>query len=115
MNDYRRAKRRRVAETIEIRDVMAEQVVGRIGNLSESGMLALTRLELNDDALYQFRFLLTNRNGERREIEVGAHQLWADAAKDAGQFWCGLRFIDVDADDLRFIRDWVEEPGSQHV
>ena len=115
MNDFRRAKRRKVNTTIELRDAMLEQVIGRIGNLSESGMLAQTQRALNHDALYQLRFLLTDRNGERREIELGAHQLWTDAGAGTGQFWCGLRFIDINADDLRFLRDWVEEPGAQHV
>ena len=115
MNEYRRARRRKVAETVELRDVMTEQLIGRIGNLSESGMLALCRVRLTDDALYQLRFLLADRRGQRREVELGAHQLWADPAPADGQFWCGLRFIDLHSDDLAFLRAWVEEPGALYV
>jgi hypothetical protein len=115
MNEYRRARRRRAPETIELHDAMTEQLVGRIGNLSETGLLALTSVPLRDDALYQLRFRLVDRNGRQREIEAGAHQLWADPANVAGQVWCGLRFIEMAREDLAFIREWVEEPGGEYA
>jgi hypothetical protein len=115
MNEFRRAKRRRAPETIELFDTMTEQVVGRIGNLSETGMLALTSIALMDDALYQLRFRLIDRHGRRHEVEVGAHQLWSDPANVAGQLWCGFRFIEMSRDDLSLIREWVEEPGGEYA
>lgn len=115
MNEFRRARRRRAADTIEVFDTMTEQVVGRIGNLSESGMLALASVELADDALYQFRFELVDGRGRHRAVEVGAHQLWSDASNVAGHFWCGFRFIDIARADLAFLREWVEEPGGDYA
>lgn len=115
MNEYRRAKRRKVPQMITVRDVMLEQTVGRLGNLSESGMLMLSTVPLRDDALYQLRFALADRRGRRQEIEVGVHQLWSDAANVEGHFWCGFRFIDIGADALGFLRDWIEEPEGEHV
>lgn len=115
MNEYRRSKRRRAPETIEVFDVMAEQVVGRIGNLSDSGMLALTTVPLMDDALYQLRFRLLDLNGRPRQIEVGAHQLWSDAANVDGHYWAGFRFIDIGHDDAACLREWIEEPGGEYV
>lgn len=114
-NEYRRSKRRKADATIDVRDVMVEQQIGRIGNLSETGMLMLSSVELTDDALYQLRFPLIDRTGKRREIEVGAHQLWSDAANVGGHYWCGFRFIDIGADDLRALREWIEEPGGQYA
>jgi hypothetical protein len=115
MNEYRRSKRRRAPETIEVFDVMSEQVVGRVGNLSETGMLALTTVELMDDALYQLRFKLIDRNGRPCPIEVGAHQLWSDAANVDGHFWTGFRFIDIGHDAAACLREWIEEPGGEYV
>ena len=49
--ESRRAERRNVQETISVSDTMTGQVVGRLGNLSESGMLLGASAPLLDDAL----------------------------------------------------------------
>lgn len=109
--DYRRAKRKRAQEAIDVIDTMTEQVVGRIGNISETGMMMLATSQLMDDALFQFRFTLPDTG--RRSVEVGSHQLWSDAANVPGQFWAGFRFIDVSPEDVTLLRNWIEQPGGQ--
>lgn len=111
--EARRAKRKRAAEAIDVVDTMTEQVVGRIGNLSESGMMMLATVQLMDDALFQFRFSLPDGNARGHGIEVGSHQLWSDAANVPGQFWAGFRFIDVSPEDLAALRAWIDQPGGQ--
>ena len=39
MNEYRRAKRRKVEHRIEVTDTMTERVIGYLGDMSETGML----------------------------------------------------------------------------
>ena len=114
MTEYRRSKRRRAADVIEVFDTMTEQSVGRIGNISESGMMLIASRRLHDDALYQLRFTLDD--GVRpRALEVGAHHLWTDDANVPGQLWAGLRFIDIATDDAKHLREWIERPGGQFV
>ena len=113
--DYRRAKRRKVEHGIEVLDTMTEQVVGHLSDLSESGMLLILNQPLMSDALYQFRFKLTDAAGRERAIELGAHELWSGEASAPGQVWTGFRFIDVAAPDLQFLRAWVTAPGSEHA
>lgn len=115
MTDNRRAKRKRAAEVIEVVDTMTEQTVGRLGNISESGMMLMTATRLMDDALFQFRFSVVDADGRTRPIEVGAHQLWSDAANVPGQYWAGFRFIDVARDDADLLRAWIDQPGGQYV
>jgi hypothetical protein len=114
-SEYRRAKRRKVDHSIEVLDTMTEQVVGHLSDLSETGMLLILHHALTSDALYQMRFKLPDAHGVDHPIEVGAHELWADQAAAPGQVWTGFRFIDISAEDLNFIRNWVAAPGSQHV
>ena len=114
-SEYRRAKRRKVEHSIEVLDTMTEQVVGHLSDLSETGMLLILSHALVSDALYQMRFKLHDASGREHALEVGAHELWADQASAPGQVWCGFRFIDISAEDLAFIRAWVQAPGSQHV
>lgn len=114
-NEYRRAKRRRATIDITVIDTMTEQVVGRIGNLSESGVLLILGQPPCADALYQYRFDLPGERNVPLEVEVGAHELWQDDAAAPGQVWAGFRFIDVSARSLQHIRQWVKQPGSDYV
>ena len=113
MNEYRRKRRRNTDGMIEVHDVMTEALIGRIGNLSETGMLIHADTALVDDALYQFRFALHDPTGTKHTYEIGAHHLWSDAAGTPGQFWTGVRFIDVSPDDMKHLRAWVQQPGGE--
>ena len=115
MNEYRRARRRKVEHAIEVLDTMTERAVGQLSDLSETGMLLILHHALVSDALYQFRFKLADAQGQDHSIMVGAHELWSDQASAPGQVWTGFRFIDISGDDLNFLRAWVLAPGGQHV
>ncbi len=45
---------------------------------------------LHDDCLYQLRFMLQDRAGQRVPFEIGAHLLWQNAAAAPGQAWMGF-------------------------
>ncbi|MDH5822914.1 PilZ domain-containing protein [Luteimonas sp. RD2P54] len=114
--EFRRARRRKAPDTIVVTDAMTGNVVGRVANLSETGMLLLANTGLVNDALYQFRFTLPGGR-ERRDqlLELGAHLLWTDQVSAAGQAWTGLRFIGLNDEQARQLRAWVDTPGSQYV
>lgn len=113
MNEFRRKRRRHPDGLTEVHDVMTEALVGRIGNVSETGMLIHADIALVDDALYQFRFALHEPNGGKHSYEIGAHHLWSDAAGTPGQMWIGVRFIDISPDDMQHLRRWVQQPGGE--
>ena len=110
--EFRRSPRRKLRETVLVSDVMTEEVAGRIGNLSEGGMLLMASVPLTEDALYQFRFRLPGMEGA--ELEVGAHLLWSDRASTPGQFWAGFRFISMTDEHRDRLRDWVDAPGAAY-
>lgn len=104
--EFRRAPRHSTPEDIDVVDTMTDRVIGRLGNLSETGMLLISGSALVDDALYQLHFHLPDDNrGE--PIEVGAHLLWQNLASAPGQAWAGFRFITLtDASQAR-LRGWL--------
>ena len=114
MNEYRRAKRRKVGN-IDVLDTMTGLLIGKLSNLSETGMLLILGEALTSDALFQLRFTLNDGQGNSRAVELGAHELWSDEAAAPGQVWTGFRFIDMAPEDVAFIRGWVDAPGSQYV
>ena len=107
--ESRRATRRAMSGTVLVTDTMTEDVIGRIGNLSASGVLLIASKPLTDDALYQFRFALPDDMGETQPLEVGAHVLWVDDASAPGQSWAGLRFIGLSPEATRRLRWWTEQ------
>lgn len=109
--EHRRSPRRKVTETVLVNDVMTEEVAGRIGNLSEGGMLLLASVPLTEDALYQFRFRLP---GEPVDVEVGAHLLWSDRASSPGQSWAGFRFISMSDAHRDRLQAWIDAPGASY-
>ena len=114
MNEYRRAKRRKVGN-IDVIDTMTGQAIGKLSNLSETGMLLILGEPILSDALFQLRFSLPLDNHPGRVVDVGAHELWSDEAAAPGQVWTGYRFVDVGPEDVAYIRAWVDAPGSQYV
>lgn len=113
IDEFRRARRRKVADTILVTDAMTDSVVGRIGNVSETGMLLIASAPLVEDALYQFRFVLQDMRGREIPLEVGAHLLWLDRASAPGQAWTGFRFIAIPEDQGAQLRHWIDAPGGQ--
>lgn len=109
--EYRRADRYDVPDTVQVVDTMTEAVVGRLGNISETGMLLIAHGSLIDDALYQFRLEVDGNRGH--VIEVGAHLLWQDRASAAGQTWMGFRFIKVLDDHARPLQHWLQSLATR--
>jgi hypothetical protein len=113
INEFRRSRRRKVSDTILVVDAMTDSVVGRIGNLSETGMLLMANGTLPEDALFQFRFTLPADDGGDAPIELGAHLLWQENAGVSGHAWSGFRFITVPENQMVRLRDWIDAPGGQ--
>ena len=103
--DSRRAPRRHGTEVVPVIDTMTDEVVGQLGNLSESGMLLIASAPLLEDALYQLRFHLPGRG---QPLNVGVHLLWSVQAHTPGQSWCGFRFLTISEDQRALVREWVQ-------
>lgn len=112
MSEARRAQRRDAHEAIAVVDAMTEKTVGRVGNVSESGMLLVVNAALREDAIYQLRFDLVDASGRATPVEVGAHLLWIGSANTPGQSWAGLRFLTLGANHLQALRSWIGSAPS---
>ncbi|WP_225042451.1 PilZ domain-containing protein [Xanthomonas campestris] len=109
IQDTRRAPRRQPTDLVPVTDMLSEAQIGRLGNVSETGMLLLASVPLNDDALYQLRFSLPERAGRATEIDVGVHLLWSEAAHAPGQAWVGFRFLTMSETHRQRLRAWIAE------
>lgn len=110
-DEFRRKPRRRIAEAILVADAMTGETVGRIGNLSETGMLLIANRAMHDDALYQLRFSLARSDGNE-DYEVGAHLLWKEPQGAPGLYWTGFRFLALSEGQAKRLRNWVGEEAA---
>lgn len=113
-NEFRRARRREVDGTVPVVDTMLDTRIGRLGNVSESGLLLIAHAHLAEDALYQLRFELRGADGAPFTVEAGTHLLWTSDAHAPGQTWAGLRFITVPEAHMRALRQWLDAPGARY-
>ncbi|MBN6152575.1 PilZ domain-containing protein [Xanthomonas sp. AmX2] len=104
--EARRSPRRQVPDMVPVHDVMSDTVVGRLGNVSETGMLLLASAPLHDDALYQLRFAMPQLGHDVR-IDVGVHLLWSERSHAPGQAWAGFRFLTISNAHRELLRQWV--------
>ncbi|WP_340570808.1 PilZ domain-containing protein [Stenotrophomonas sp. G106K1] len=111
--DTRRAPRRQVSDLVPVTDQMRDSVVGRLGNVSETGMLMLASAALRDDALYQLRFPLPLADGRSELIDVGVHLLWSEPAHAPGQSWAGFRFLTLSREHRQQLRLWIGEDSDE--
>lgn len=110
--DTRRAPRRQVAELVPVTDLMADTVIGRLGNVSETGMLMLASVPMQDDALYQLQFTIPGAHGQPLLIDVGVHLLWSEQTHAPGQAWVGFRFLTLTREARDALRQWIAEETS---
>jgi PilZ domain len=108
MTRERRSSPRKLSNLpIEVADTMTGETIGRIGNLSRTGMMLICHRRLRNDALYQLRFSLTDTRGRRAEVETGVHTMWTEPAGIPGQQWSGLRIISISAPAAETLDAWL--------
>lgn len=112
--EFRRVRRRRVQDPVQVVDTMTDVVIGQLSNLSETGMLLIANTPLVEDALYQLRFSLRDAPHHASPIEVGAHLLWQDRTSMPGQTWTGFRFITMLESEMLQLRQWLDSPGGTY-
>lgn len=108
MSETRRNKRRKVEDALPVVDTMTGQQIGRVGDLSVDGMMLIAENRVRDNALYQLSFHLPDTRGLPVPIEIGVHEQWTAPSSLPGQYWTGLRIIDIAPRDLDVIDGWLE-------
>lgn len=107
--NLRRAERKNISGLIPVENTINEKMLGRIGNLSQSGLMLVCSERLHTDAIYQIRFALPDgHDGEAMPMEVGVHEQWTEQTISPGQFWSGMRIIDISTEDEARLTRWLE-------
>jgi hypothetical protein len=108
ITNTRRAPRLQVPDLVQVRDQMTGTQIGRLGNISETGMLLITSVPMQEDALYQLQFPIPDGRGGHLQIDAGVHLLWCEPTHAPEQSWAGFRFLTLDKAHRERLAQWIE-------
>ena len=110
--DQRRTRRKPVDFPAVVIDVITGQPMGRVGNLSGTGMLLLSPTAPQSESIHQVYLPLPGAGGHAPQyIEVGIQEQWHGSGASAGQIWAGYRIIAIDEDDDTRLDAWLALPS----
>ncbi len=115
-SEFRNDARRELRGRFEITDSMTGLRIGRLVDLSATGLQVASDAPLTLDALYQWHFSLPlPTGGVPLEIECGVQVVWVDSP-GTGEHTAGARFIQLSRALREEIRAWSEglQASGQH-
>jgi len=101
---------------VAVTDVIHGGSLGRLGNLSASGLLLIGPAAPASGAIYQVRLELPGlhlANTGTTVIEPGIQEQWQDATMSAGQVWAGFRIVSIGPADSALLDAWLALPGAR--
>lgn len=109
MPHKRKSVRKRVTQVMMITNAFTGEGLGRIGNLSNDGMMLIATRELPDEHVYQVHFTLQTSAHPAKKVEIGIQCLWCEQARSANTYWVGSKIIDISPEDQEALKLWVAE------
>lgn len=102
--DHRRAPRKAVDIGVTAMDMISEQALGTLCNVSSSGLMLIGGHKPRSGGIYQVRLTLSGSDGP---LELGLQEQWHDAAASPGQYWVGYRIIAVAKTHEGVLERWL--------
>jgi PilZ domain len=105
----RKSVRKRVTQVMMVTNAFTGEGMGRIGNLSNDGMMLITPKEMHDEHYFQVHFSLQAPGFKPEKVEIGVQCLWCDQARTNNTYWVGCKVIDISPDDQAALKRWVAQ------
>ena len=105
----RKAIRKRATQVMMVIDSFTGETVGRVGNLSDNGMMLIAQKEMPDEYFFQVQLTLQTPGAASQKLEVGFQSMWCEQARAANTYWIGCKFIDISDEGLAGLKSWLEK------
>ncbi|SEM63454.1 PilZ domain-containing protein [Pseudomonas sp. ok272] len=76
---------------IKVSDCQTDQLIGYVGDVSESGLRLLSDAPQDVDSCMNLRLRMRDRDGELRKVDILALCLWSQENARTGYFESGFR------------------------
>jgi hypothetical protein len=110
MNERRKHPRIRVQHSIDVFDLEREQKIGRLVDLSITGLMLLSHGLVEVNRVFHLQLLLPPEL-EIPQIRFGAESLWREAGFDAGSCWAGFHIIDLSVENAALLQQLIHKGG----
>jgi hypothetical protein len=110
--NHRRADRKSAPFTAVVTDVITNQPIGHLGNLSSTGMLLIGSQAPRSEAIYQVSLPLPKTAPAAKptpSIELGIQEQWQEPAANPGQIWSGYRIVAISDADAARLEYWLSQ------
>ena len=113
--EQRRAERKQANHAVAVADLIHGRSLGRLGNLSASGLLLIGPVAPRSGAVHQVRVELPDLaqgSDAVPAIELGIQEQWQDTTAAIGQVWSGFRIVSISPADTALLDTWLALPGD---
>jgi c-di-GMP-binding flagellar brake protein YcgR len=90
---------------IDVYDIETGELMGRLEDISGSGMRLFSGHRIFPDQVYSFRMVLPSENEEDTEIRFKARSVWCSHEPDSPFFHIGFSFTNISGWDSRILQD----------
>jgi hypothetical protein len=102
-----RAERKRAPEVIIVINALTGESLGRIGNMSDGGVMIITNRPIAEGSVIQIQFLLRDSARVPQRVEAGIQCLWNEKAQSDRSYWNGCRFVALGEVEEGVIAAWL--------
>ncbi len=122
MKDKRKLRRKYAREQIPVYDLITEQEVGRLVNLSPDGMQLITEEPVQMGSLCQFIVTLPSQPSEpgmpydidvNEEVVLDARSVWCHQENNPDYYDAGFELMDMNTDEVNTIETALEDAMFQ--
>ena len=110
-DDKRMPRRRHLTYYPEILDSDDPSFLGRLIDMSTSGIMLLTETEVESDKLFNFEIKLPDEFEGKKEIHLKARSVWCKKDVNPDYFAAGFEIEDIGNEDEKFIVVLIFEYG----
>ena len=108
-DEFRRYTRRDVIQQIDAIDLMTQKTLGKVANISEYGIMILTHIHINNDAIYQCELIFPYTYPFRSPFIIGLQEMWTEPVTTGKVSYAGFRIIDIESTDRLRISEWANQ------
>lgn len=91
----RRLERKELNATIGVRNVITNDVIGELVNLTIEGLMIISDREMDTNSIFQFQLLLPEAINGSDTLDIGVDCLWCRGAENFDRYWSGYQIIDA--------------------
>lgn len=117
MQERRSVDREPVQKMLVVRDAKTDVKIGEVADLTEKGVLLVSRLPAPPNVIRDCKMLVLMRTDGKDHINFRAQSKWSVLNEESGEYQTGYEFVEMSDDDRELLRAMLQhwrapKPGN---